>query len=141
MSQKFQQTPQKFRGPTTSEYETMNAVAQDARHWVRDAGGKEGSVKARLQRAARNLRGVDFWRIEDAWYGKGGSFSAAAIYDMREAYERFKERQAERMSAEAKLAIARLSSQREYLAATDETLHQEQIAALDYAIQRLGGGD
>lgn len=130
-----------WREPSKSEVDAMNSITANAQEWATEPGSGKGTVKAQLLAAERALKGVPAWRIREAFYGRAGSWGAAAFVEMGNAYERWKAKQAERLSAETRDAIAALSSQREYLASTDETLHQEQIAALDYAISRLSSGD
>ena len=58
-----------------------------------DVVGK--TVAAQIRQAARHLGyGADDWRVREAWYGRAGSWSAAALDDLRRRSEAWQGREA-----------------------------------------------
>ena len=116
-------------------------IGTECQGYVRDAGEPGGgTIKAQQNRAAENLgypRG--HWRIREAWYGEAGSWSCWAVEELRLRYDNWKaatEREARHISTEQR---KRLSSLRYALAETDPDAFGPEIAALDDAIDKLGG--
>lgn len=58
-----------------------------------DVVGK--TVAAQVRQAARHLGyPPDDWRVLEAWYGRAGSWSAAAVDELRRRYAAWREREA-----------------------------------------------
>ena len=78
------------------------AIAAEARALVRRAAGDVAgkTVAAQIREAARNLGyGADDWRSREAWYGRAGRWSAAAVDDLRKRFAAWREREAARVAA------------------------------------------
>jgi hypothetical protein len=61
------------------------------------------NVAWQMREACRHLGYNDgHWRVRAAWYGEAGSWSAAALEDLRSRYEKWKARQASLADAEQK---------------------------------------
>ncbi|RYC29903.1 hypothetical protein D3273_21765 [Lichenibacterium minor] len=71
---------------TTAGGSSPEAVAAELRDLVHQAaGGVAGkTVAAQVRQAARHLGyPAESWRVREAWYGRGGGWSAAAVDDLR----------------------------------------------------------
>lgn len=115
----------------------MSNAAIDCERWVKAPAQGRGSPGQQIHAAAKAFKGVAHWRIKDAFYGRAGSWGVTAYLELRDAYERWEEKERARHDAKTRDAIAALSAQRERLAAEDAVGNQGHIAALDYALQRL----
>lgn len=122
----------------------MSTVALDCQGWVKAPSRGKGSSGEQIYKAEAALNEklprkeqVPHWRIREAFYGRAGNWKADAYIQLRNAYERWEARQ----SAKKRAAIEALCEQRQRLSETDPDRNQAHIAALDYALQRLSGGD
>lgn len=125
--------------------DVSSSLAIEAKRIVRHAAEPVPAgetVKGQLRRACRALGYPDSdWRISDAWYGRAGSWSAAAFEQLRSRYSVWRERQAK--GAEAEMATLRslYVAMAGRLEANDEGFHREDIVALLDMARRLGGPD
>lgn len=124
-----------------SERDAMSTAALDCEAWVKAPSKGRGSPGQQIHAAAKALKGVPHWRIKDAYYGRAGSWGVTAYLQLRNAYERWEAKQREHHDAETRAAIEALSLQRERLSEADPVGNQRHVAALTYALQRLGGVD
>ncbi len=81
---------------TTARDAGSDAVAAEARDIVRRAVGDATglTIKAQVRQAARNLEfPAESWRPREAFYGRAGGWSAAAVDDLRQRFAAWQERE------------------------------------------------
>ncbi len=94
-----------------------------------DVVGK--TVAAQVRQAARHLGyPADDWRVREAWYGRAGAWSAAAVDDLRRRFAAWREREA---CAPAPSTLAqRVGAVRRLL-----TELEQQVAGLEAEVDRM----
>ncbi len=83
---------------TTARDAGSDAVAAEARDIVRRAVGDATglTIKAQVRQAARNLGfPAESWRPREAFYGRAGGWSAAAVDDLRQRFAAWQGRERE----------------------------------------------
>ena len=118
------------------------SIAFEARRYVKDAAGPihaGESIKAQLRRSAANLAPVPHWRVRAAWYGEAGSWSAAAMDDLRARWRAWKAKQ--EATQEAKLHVettllrAQVAALKEKLMASDPEFYCAEIDRLEWQLR------
>ena len=80
------------------------AVAAEVRDIVRQAAGSVTgkTVAAQVRQAARNLGyPAESWRVREAWYGRAGAWSAAAVDEMRQRLTDWRQKERARVAPAA----------------------------------------
>lgn len=83
----------------TAGGDASGAVATEARDLVRRATGDVAgkTVAAQVRQAARHLGyPAESWRVREAWYGRAGAWSAAAVDELRQRFATWRDGQPER---------------------------------------------
>lgn len=97
-----------------------------------DVVGK--TVAAQVRQAARHLGyAADDWRVREAWYGRAGSWSAAAVDDLRGRHAVWRE--ATVATAEPPTLAQRVAAVRRLLTELDR-----QVAGLEAEVRRSSDG-
>ena len=79
---------------TTAGGGSPDAVAAELRDLVHKAAGNVvgKTVAAQVRQAARHLGyPAESWRVREAWYGRAGGWSAAAVDDLRRRFAAWRE--------------------------------------------------
>lgn len=120
----------------------MSAVATEARDIVRAAAEPipaGETIKGQMRRAARSLGYRDGdWRIQAAWYGHAGSWSATAFEDLRSRYTTWREKRERIADSAADLSATKFLAMAAMLEQQDESFHREHINQLRDMARRLG---
>lgn len=126
----------------------MNSIAIDCERWVKKPSKGKGSSGQQIHIADKALNKdlprddrVPHWRIREAFYGRAGNWKADGYMQLRNAYERWEARREALKTEQDRVVIEALLEQRQRLTETDPVRNQRHVAALDYALQRLGGED
>ena len=106
------------------------------------AGGVAGkTVAAQVRQAARHLGySAESWRVREAWYGRAGGWSAAAVEDLRRRFAAWREKE------DAREALGPTASDQGVAAVLRRLARlKREVAALEAEVSRLlaqddGGG-
>jgi len=132
-----------FPERSSVEPDAMSAIAAEAQSMVMEAAQpvEPGeTVKAQMNRAARNLRYVrGDWRIKAAWYLEAGCWGAATFRDLQERYAVWRERQEAKTNARTADAVAALRVLRSAYAAVDPDMFGPEMDALEQVIRDASG--
>lgn len=131
-----------FNIRSSVEPDAMSAIAAEAEFMVKNAAAPlvaGETVKAQMNRAARNLRYVPGdWRVKAAWYREAGCWGAATFRDLQERYTKWRERQEARANARSSDATAALRALYFRYAETNPELFREQMDAIEHVLQHSG---
>ncbi len=122
---------------TTAGESAADGIAAEARDIVRQAAGSVTgkTVAAQVRQAARNLGyPAESWRVREAWYGRAGAWSAAAVDELRRRFTEWRQRERVRIVPAA--LDERMTAMRDGLAEL-----QRRLGDLELEIVRILGGD
>ena len=113
------------------------AVAAEARDIVRRAAGDTAgkTIAMQIKRATENLGyAAAAWRIREAWYSRAGTWSAAALAELRERAATWRERTTTTIAAGPATLAQRVSGVRRLL-----TDLMRQVDELEAEVSRVVG--
>jgi hypothetical protein len=121
-----------------------DAVGAEARRIVHQAAGDASglTIKGQIRQAARHLGyAADSWRVRDAWYGRAGSWNAAALRDLQGRFSRWRAGEGTRpVAITGPSALPMLALQ---VGAIRRSLSDlmRQVVDLEASVSRLMSGD
>ncbi len=117
----------------------LAAEARDAvRRAVGDASGL--TVKGQIRQAARNLGyAADSWRVREAWYGRAGHWTPAALEDLRARASVYREGERVRPAADRPRGAAGRHALARHLGAVRDCMAQieRHLAEIEAEMARL----